>query len=423
MGDEVKSMRNLLMATCAAVLVAACGQTPGVPLTRGDYRLYEATTDHSQIAVIDSGSHVAQRSLPLGTPSSDWQHLYSVSSNTLLDTDPQTGSTLNKLTLPGTYHLPPATLSGVPGGLSQDGKWLVAQAFDPTAKALPSATHFIVMSTSFGSRGTRIDMRGYYQFDAISNDGRRLYLIEYLTYSDYRVRVYNVAEQRLEPYIVVDKSQPNERMTGLRLSGVASPDGQWLYSIYVREKEGAFIHALNLGQPFAFCIDLPGNGSSAGTGDVEFHWSLALTRDGSRLYAANALMGVVSEINTGSNGPALVRTVHIGSPGSTGSLFIQDVQAKEFGTNATVLSLDEKTLVTASGSGIVWIDTKTLHARMRALNEWRVGSLALTPDGKVLYALSSSGKIAEVSMESGKVGATFDPGAGYPMALMRVAAS
>ena len=31
-------------------------------------------------------------------------------------------------------------------------------------------------------------------------------------------------------------------MAGLRLSGVASPDGHWLYSIYARQDKGAFIH-------------------------------------------------------------------------------------------------------------------------------------------------------------------------------------
>ena len=46
--------------------------------------------------------------------------------------------------------------------------------------------------------------------------------------------------------------------------------------------------------------------------------------------------------------------------------------------------------------------------------------MALSPDAKVLYALSDSGKIAEVSMDSRQVGATFDPSAGNPMALMRV---
>jgi hypothetical protein len=60
---------------------------------------------------------------------------------------------------------------------------------------------------------------------------------------------------------------------------------------------------------------------------------------------------------------------------------------------------------------------------MHALDNWTVWSLALSPGGTVLYVLSDSGLIAEVSMDSRQVVATFNPHAGNPMDLMRVAAA
>ncbi len=416
-------MRTRLSLVCALLLVAACGRAPGAPIAGGDYKLYEAVSGRSQIAVIDSRSHAIDRWLQLGTPSSDWKHLYSVAGTALADIDPQTGSAVHSLKLPGYYQLPPSTLSGVPGGLSQNGQWIVLESFDNTPNGQPSASHFLVVNTSLHSTPVRIDMQGFFEYDAISNDGGRLYLIEYVSASKYRVRFYEVGAQQLNPQVVVDKSNPTESMAGLRLSGVPSQDGGYLYSIYARQTDAPFIHALDLsGSPFAFCIDLPGVGYQSDFNGI--HWSLAMSADGSHLYAANAAMGVVSEVNTGTDAPpGLARTVQIDSGKTVAGIFAQDVQAKEFGANAEVISPDGKTLVTAASSGIVWIETKGLHAGTRALTDWTVWSLALSPDGKVLYALSDSGKIAEISMSSRQVGATFDPGAGNPMALMRVVAA
>ena len=74
----MENMRALLTAVCALVLVAGCGraQFGTVPLS-GDYKLYEAASTQSSrlVSVIDSRSHSVERSLPFGTPSSDWTHL------------------------------------------------------------------------------------------------------------------------------------------------------------------------------------------------------------------------------------------------------------------------------------------------------------------------------------------------------------
>src|SRR5712692_2261953 len=413
MGGEVKSMRTLGTLLCLGLVTAGCAATQdSLPPGNGN-KLYEAVSTHSSqvVSVINARSHATERRLPLGVPSGDWQHLYSIDGSSLSDTDPQTGTTSSTVPLQGHYELPAATITGMPGGTSPDGHWLVVESYDRAASSVPTATHFLLIETTANKVRFTVNLPGYFHFDAISNDGQRLYLIQYLNGKEYYVRLYNVPAGTLDENIVVDKSDGNQAMTGLRLSGVASPAGNWLFSMYVRANDGPFIHALSLDGPFAFCLDLPGSGYS--TSEAEMHWSLAINRDGSRLYAVNGATGVVAEVDTSNQfSPQVVRTVQI--PGG---------KSAKAGANAAVLSADGKSLVTAGSSGLIWLDTASLRVRMQALNDWHIWSLGLSPDGRTLFAVSDRGQIAEVSMSSAQVVSRFDPAEGQPLALMRVAAS
>lgn len=423
MGAEVKDMRRVVVAMCVLLTAAACGSPLGFKGATGDHKLYEAATSQSSgsIAVIDSRSHAQERSLPLGVISADASHLYSISTATatsmLVDTDPATRVTLRTLPLARKFQLPPATVSGVPGGLSKNGRWLVLQALDQNG-TVPDATHLLVVDTSFSTTAMSIDLTGDFQFDAVTNDGTKVYLIEYVSGSEYRVRDFDVRALRLDPNVVVDKSDSSEPMQGIRLSGVASPDGQWLYSVYAREKTGAFIHALNLDNAIAFCIDLPGSGYAANYSDLQ--WSLGLSADGKQLYAANGMLGIVAQVDTGAY-PTLIRTAHVPTSGTASSFFAQDVMAKELGPDGAVLSPDGRTLVMAGSTGLVWVDTSSLRVRTRALADGNpVLSVAASSDGTSVYALISSGMIAELRMSDGRLSASFGGSGGQPLALIRV---
>ncbi len=416
-------MKSLLVASAAVFLVAGCGSV--TPLASGGYKLYAAASNSNsmQLAIIDSRSHAVERQLQIGTPSGDWKHLYSVISNSLIDTNPQTGTTLRTLQLSRHYELPQATISGIPGGLSQNGKWLVLQSFDRTS-SVPSATHLLLVDTSFGSASVAIELKGWFDFDAISNDGRNLFLLQYVAPQRYHVRLYQVPLHQLWPTAIVEKgASPTSTMAGIKLMSVPSPDGEWLYTLYAQQNDGAFIHGLRLdGTPFAACIDLPGRGYSKDP--AEFRWSLALNPERSVLYATNGAMGVVGAVSIGGNQwPSLKATSKIATEQSASNLLVESVEAKEFGLNAAVVSLDGKTLVTAGRTGIVWLDTDTLRTRAQALGDWHISSLGLTPDGRTIYALSDGGPIAEVSMASGTIGAKFAPAGGPLLTLVRVAAA
>jgi DNA-binding beta-propeller fold protein YncE len=129
-----------------------------------------------------------------------------------------------------------------------------------------------------------------------------------------------------------------------------------------------------------------------------------MNHDGSRVYAVGGAGGMVAEVD--ANQMQVLRTVPVRA-----------------GIDAAVLSADGKMLVAGGTSGLVWIDTSSLQAQKVSLSDWHVSSLALSPDGKTLFAVDDSGKVAEVAMSSGAVAATFDPAAGKPIALMRVAAA
>jgi len=399
-------MGGMKIARAFAVLfvTAACAGGPTQPPpSSGHVRLIEATA--GEIAVIDSTTHLAIRHLPLGVPSANWQHLYSISGTALVDTDPASGLTRTTLQLPGSYQLPAATSSGLPGGTSPDGSWLVAQSFDGTA------THFVVVGTTEMRIAHTANLTGHFNFDAISNDGQRLYLIQYLNGREYYVRLFNVLAGTLDENIVVDKSNGEQSMSGLRLSGIATPGGSWLFSMYVREQESPFIHALSLDGPYAFCLDLPGSGY--GSNASEMHWSIAMTETGDSIYAVNSATGVVAWIdNSQQYNPNVKRTVRL--PGGTSA---------RVGHNAAVLSRDGRSLVVAGSTGLDWIDVTTLAVRARALTDWRVWSVGLSPDGNSVYAIDERGRVAEVGTSSGAVKSIFDPGVGRPIALMRVASA
>jgi hypothetical protein len=395
------------IARALAVLLAtaACAGGPTqAPPPSAHMHLFEAASN--EIAVIDSEAAFAVRHLPLGVPSPDWNHLYSISGTALVDTDPSSGLTSATLQLPGTYQLPAATSGGLPGGISPGGGWLVAQAYDG------ATTHFAIVSTAGLRVAHTANLAGHFTFDAISDDGQRLYLIQYLNGREYYVRLFNVLAGSLDENIVVDKSNGEQSMTGLRLSGLATPGGGWLFSMYVREQESPFIHALSLDGPFAFCLDLPGSGYGASA--AERHWSIAMDRTGDWLYALNAATGVVVQVD---NSQALDPQVKRTAPIAGGSA------AADVGPNAAVLSPDGRWLIAAGSSGIVWIDTSTLAVRMRALSGWHAWSLGLSPDGSEVYAVSDTGKLADLETASGRVISTFDTRLGRPLALIRVAAA
>ncbi len=131
--------------------------------------------------------------------------------------------------------------------------------------------------------------------DAASVDGLPIgvFVIEYLATHTYRVRVIDTTTGELGlPLNLRDKSQTvDEVMTAVSRTAVFDPGQQLLFTLYQDASEGgenigSFIHTLGLFDG-VWCLDVP-----EALGLADHPGALAVSPDGSRLYAASSTGGV-----------------------------------------------------------------------------------------------------------------------------------
>jgi hypothetical protein len=394
-GGVPMSRRLIALLILTMSILAACGRAGSTHPAAGGYRIFLEggfSSGVETVKVLDSGTGTVERELPLGTPAFDWSRYYTVTQLSggarLMALDPASGRTLAQTTVPSGYGLPNVGFQGPTAGLSPNGQWL---ALTSQVKGTGGAitTNFLVGSSSLTDSFKTIHVNGDFVFDALSNDGKSLYLIQKMTDPNhYRVRLYDVAAGSLWPQAVADKREPNEPMNGIRGDSAADPTGNHVYTVYIRQA-GPFIHALPLGQPFAFCIDLP----SKAPNDMEkqFHWALAISQDGGSLYAANASLGTVAVLTTG-DAPKILRTAAVALNHSDSLLagLVTNAEAKGPRIGGAALSADGRTLYTFADTGVVAIDTATLKVRARYLDPWQPDTMRMSSDGRWLYVAESS---------------------------------
>ncbi len=120
-----------------------------------------------------------------------------------------------------------------------------------------------------------------------------VFVIEYLDTNTYRVRVIDTATGELGlPLNLRDKSQfVDEIMTAVSRTAVFEPANQLLFTLYQDASEGgedvgSFIHTLGLVNG-VWCLDVPEE-----LGLADHPGALAVSPDGSRLFAASSIGGV-----------------------------------------------------------------------------------------------------------------------------------
>ncbi len=373
------------------------------------------------LAIIDAASGTRERVLPVGVPSPDWSTLYTADvmagKTRVRAISVATGQTLREASLDGQYRLP--SFSGAPAGLSPNGSWMTLYAADR------AKSRYAVLDTAFANAPRRAELNGDFGFDAVSNDGKLLFLIQYVGQDDpsqYQVRAYDLAGGFMRPQLVVDKRGGQPIMQGTRQATVSSPDGQWLYSLYLNAGKGPFIHALNVGAAVAFCIFLPR--VDGVHGDKDFMWSLAMTPDGSRLFAANGPLGAAAEIDA-RRLTVSRSTLSLGKSAQAGPLtrianwIASPAEAKRPAAEAT-LTPDGRTLLMPVERGVLAVDTSNFSLRGRYLTEQVVESLAVSPDGERLYAVSAgAARVLKIDLASGAAVTTV-PGPVNPIAVLRV---
>jgi hypothetical protein len=188
------------------------------------------------------------------------------------------GKVVRSATVAGAFGIPAVTSGGLAAGLSPDGRLLVLA--QPRGLRPRQRSTFLVLSTARLAVQARIVLSGEVGFDALSPDGRTLYLIEHASRSDptrYVVRAYDLRQRRLLPGAIVDKRNVDEVMSGYPVARAESARGRWVYTLYRRAGREAFVHALDTAGRRAFCIDFEWRG-----GDRELWGARLRLADGDR---------------------------------------------------------------------------------------------------------------------------------------------
>jgi hypothetical protein len=403
------SRRLIALLILTFAILTACGRANATHPAAAGYLIFlEGGFSNSgeTVKVLDSGTGTVVRELPIGTPTSDWSRYYIVTDLTgsanLKAIEPASGRTIAQTTIPAGYSLPNIAFLGPTAGLSPNGQWLALTSQSHGTGGVMT-TNFLVGPSALTDSFKTIHVNGDFVFDALSNDGKSLYLIQkMIDPNHYRVRLYDVSAGLLAPQPVADKRDANEPMNGIRGDSAADPNGNYVYTVYLRQA-GPFIHALPLGEPIAWCVDLP----SKAPNDMEkqFHWALAVSHDGQSVYAANAALGTIAVMTTGEP-PKIVRTgaVALSHAGDLLAGLVTNADAKGPQIGGAALTPDGRTLFTFGETGVLAVDTASLKVRAHYLDPWRPDTMRMSSDGKWLYiAESSENKVWQIDPVTGAV--------------------
>lgn len=191
----------------------------------------------------------------------------------LLRIDQNGGEITGTRAIKGEFTIPLVALDGTASGLSADGATLALISPRTVVRRFPRRkTSFVIVDVGETGRlrpREPLTLRGDFSFDALSPDGRTMYLVEYTSsdYNDYAVREYDLDRGRLlrEPVQFSHKVEPGE-MRGLPMARATSSDGRWAYTLYNgggTPRDEAFVHILDTVEAVSHCIDMPISGRAA----------------------------------------------------------------------------------------------------------------------------------------------------------------
>jgi hypothetical protein len=393
-------MRRLTVLL-AVLLLSSCGSLKGetsqVASQPAHELLYVATP--TGMSVVDASTDSLVVSLPVGTLLPDRSRYWTVASGdptTVRGIDPATGLDQVSFVLDGRWSVP-AAYGPAPSGLSGNGKWMVLVA-PPHATGTLMVNRFAVVDLANKRLDRVVTADGDVGFDAVSDDGRNLYLVEHLVPAPhYAVRVASFNGAGLQDGVLGQiKTAEPEVMNGLYHASVAV-GGDWFLSLYSNPGRGPFIHALNTTQLYAQCIlnmpDVPAGLRPA--------WSMLLDPKRPRLYAVNGAGGVVSEVDTSAL--TVLRSNIDLAPVAT-ALTTAPV-------HPAALSADGTRIYVAAEHGVIVIYTGDLSVHSRYLADRLVDSVAVSDDGQRLYVVSG-GTISKVEAATGRPLGTLASAAG-----------
>ena len=312
--------------------------------------------------------------------------------------DRRTGATLSSRSIAGAWQRGPFS-----SGTSPDGSRIVlfgsSYNFTDASGAWTARTMFGVIAVATWHVDTVV-LNGRYAFEAVSNDGRALYVEESVPPqlpTSTRLRVYDVPSAQFSD--VTGDALPS-------LDAYRTPaTGLGAFSFRVFAAKDPVLVRFDLGSRDARTLTIPMDRTAQGEQVVE--WSLVATRDGRTLYAINPAVGTVTEID-----PVALRVRRSASLNASRSddaidalvAAMHPVAAAKmgFGTGA-VLSPDESTLYALAETGVWSIATGSLSSHMLT-KDGAYESIKPSPDGNRLYVLGrENGVISALDARDGHV--------------------
>jgi len=402
---------SILISTLLTLILAACGSTspattkPGSSVAPAKESLYvvdgalSSTNVYSsqRIVAFHPGTTAQPLVLPAGLYSLDHKNIYTATpqngQTTITVTNAQTGAKTRSFTIPGNY-----TTSGeayTTSVLSADGRWLALRQQGDSG----TQSTIALVDTQAGKLAKTIQLPGDYDLDAISPDGNKVFVLEQIDQAGhYHVRLYNVSENQLAQGYITDKVAPRENMYGAALTRQMASDGTIAYTLYTNTTQNkAFVHILPLASDIyiARCIDLPVGKSP----DLLRYYTLALSADGTTLYAANGALGVVTSISLDGDqvfDDNIISTSHF----DPGNVTTGDKSTVLY--NGAVLSPDQHTLYFVGVHGIWAANTNDLKVKVNYATQQEFTGVALSGDGQNLYAVYPTDGITLVNIASGQ---------------------
>jgi hypothetical protein len=236
-----------------------------------------------------------------------------------------------------------------------------------------------------------VALRGAFEVETVSADGKRLFLIQHLQSAGaphYLVRLVDLSSGRLRSS-PLRAAGADTLMTGYAWSGIGSPDGRWLLTLYLSTaRSTAFVHALDLRRSSPVCIDLP---SGRGALEPLKRYVLTLSPDGRRLYAANAALGVLAEIDLGSR--RVVRVARFAPAHATGG---------RAATLSGTISRNGRTLYFSGGRDLWAYDAAYAVVRGPYRTGGPLAGYGYGLGDKRVYAVRSDGRMLAFEAATGK---------------------
>jgi len=177
----------------AVLLLSACGSLKQDISQVGSQPAHELlyVVTATGMSVVDATTDSLVASLPVGTLLPDRSRYWTVDPGdrtTVRAIDPATGVDQASFVLDGQWSVP-ASYGPAPSGLSANGKWMVLVG-PPHATGTTMVNRFAVVDLANRKLDRVVTANGDVGFDAVSDDGRNLYLVEHLVPAPhYAVRV------------------------------------------------------------------------------------------------------------------------------------------------------------------------------------------------------------------------------------------